>query len=162
MDNHFFVLCKKLGKLCLANDVRVALAESCTGGSMAAQITNVMGCSAWFHGSAVVYSDHAKSTVLDVDPQLIKTHGAVSETVAKAMAESALQKFYADLSLAITGVAGPSGGSVKKPVGTVCFALADRKSVETKTMHFTSGRDYIRKSANIFALEWLVMHLMVR
>lgn len=161
-NNNFFVLCKKLGDLCIKQNVRIALAESCTGGSVAAHITDLPGSSRWFNGCAVVYSNLAKSHLLDVDEQLIKQHGAVSEDVAAAMAQGALKKFQADVALSITGVAGPGGGTVEKPVGMVCFALTDHKSVLTKTMHFTSGREYIRECASMFALEWLTMHLSIR
>lgn len=162
MDTHFFVLSKKLGELCVARGVRIALAESCTGGNVAKLMTDVAGSSTWFNGGAVVYSNAAKTAILDVKEKLIAEHGAVSEVVAKAMAEGALQKFHADVALAITGVAGPLGGTTKKPVGMVCFALADRKSVDAKTLYFTSGRDNIRKSASLFALEWMTMHLSIQ
>lgn len=162
MDTHFFVLSKKLGELCVLRDMRIALAESCTGGNVSKLITDVPGSSTWFIGGAVVYSNTAKTSILDVKEELIAKHGAVSEAVAKAMAEGALQKFHADVALAITGVAGPLGGTTEKPVGMVCFALADRKSVDAKTLHFTSGRDHIRKSACLFALEWMTMHLSIQ
>ena len=161
MNNNFFVLCKKLGELCVAKNTHIALAESCTGGNVSALITDVAGSSAWFNGGAVVYSNLAKTNLLSVDEKLIEKYGAVSEAVAKAMAQGALQKLHADLALSITGVAGPGGGTKEKPVGMVCFALADKNGVDAKTMHFTSGRDYVRKSASLFALEWMIMHLSI-
>lgn len=162
-NNNFFVLCKKLGELCVAHQVRVALAESCTGGLVSSLITDVSGSSHWFNGSAVVYSNLGKTNLLSVDSQLIEQHGAVSETVATAMAQGALEKFHSDFALSITGVAGPLGGTVEKPVGTVCFALADKsaKTCDAKTMHFTSGRAYIRSCASEFAIEWLILHLSI-
>jgi len=156
------VLCKKLGELCVAKNMRIALAESCTGGNVSALITDVAGSSNWFNGGAVVYSNVAKTHLLDVDKKLIEQDGAVSETTAKAMATGALHKFHADLAVAITGVAGPQGDTTEKPVGTVCFALADHKGVDAKTMHFSSGREYVRRSASFFALEWMVMHLSIQ
>lgn len=161
MHNNFFVLAKQLGELCVAKNVQIALGESCTGGTVSALITDVSGCSKWFNGGAVVYSNVAKTNILGVDEKLITHHGAVSEPVAKAMAEGALLKFKADLALSITGIAGPEGGTTEKPVGTVCFALADKKGVEAKTLHFTSGRGYIRESAASYALEWMIKHLSI-
>lgn len=162
MSNNFYTLCKKLGQLCIKRSMRIALAESCTGGMLSALITDVTGSSQWFNGSAVVYSNPAKSNLLGVDDLVIKNHGAVSEVVAKAMAQGAQHAFHANIALSITGVAGPLGGTVEKPVGMVCFALADKDSVESKTMHFTSGRHAIRQNATLFALEWLVMHLSIQ
>ncbi|OGT41506.1 MAG: hypothetical protein A3F13_03620 [Gammaproteobacteria bacterium RIFCSPHIGHO2_12_FULL_40_19] len=161
MHNNFFILAKQLGELCIANHVQIALAESCTGGNVSALITDVSGSSKWFNGGAVVYSNAAKTNILGVDEKLIVHHGAVSEPVAKAMAEGALLKFKANLAVSITGVAGPGGGSAEKPVGMVCFALADKKSVEEKTLYFTSGRGYVRESAASFALEWMIKHLSI-
>lgn len=161
MNNNFFVLCKKLGKICLAKNVHISLAESCTGGYVSKLITDVAGSSEWFNGSAVVYSNLGKTNVLNVDEQLIKQCGAVSEETAKAMARGALKNFQADLALSITGVAGPHGGTKEKPVGLVCFGLADHKNIESKTMHFAGGRDSIRTNATLFALEWMIMHLSI-
>jgi nicotinamide-nucleotide amidase len=161
MHNNFFVLAKRLGQLCVANDVHIALAESCTGGWVSAKITDVAGSAGWFNGSAVVYSNESKSNLLGIDQTLIQEFGAVSEPVAKAMAQSALHRFHSDLALSITGIAGPGGGTLQKPVGMVCFALADKKGVDAKTLHFSSGRDYIRESAAFFALEWMIKHLSI-
>lgn len=106
---------------------RLGLAESCSGGMMAARITDVPGASAYFMGSVVSYSNQAKAELLGVDPRLIEAHGAVSPEVAEAMAIGALERFGADVAVSITGVAGPDGGSEEKPVGYVCFnaRLAD-------------------------------------
>jgi competence/damage-inducible protein CinA-like protein len=105
----------------------LAVAESCTGGLMAARMTERAGASAYFAGGVVAYSNEAKSALLGVDPGLIERHGAVSPEVAEAMAEGALRRFEADVALSITGVAGPGGGTEAKPVGYVCWsaALAD-------------------------------------
>lgn len=160
MNNNFFVLCEKLGEFCIANNKRVALAESCTGGSVSSVITDVPGASAWFNGSAVVYSNTAKINLLDVDGDLIKQHGAVSEPVAIAMAQGALKKFDSDIAVSITGIAGPFGATAEKSVGTVCFALAIKAqgTCEAKTLHFTSGRQHIRQCASVAALEWLIKY----
>ncbi|EKD77984.1 MAG: competence damage-inducible protein A [uncultured bacterium] len=161
MHNNLFSLCKQLDHLCVKQNIHIALAESCTGGMLSALLTDIAGSSAWYCGGVISYSNEAKLALLGVDLKTIENHGAVSEPVAKAMAQGALKQFGADSALSITGIAGPHGGSEKKPVGTVCFALADHKGVDAKTMHFTSGRDYIRKNACIFALEWMIMHLSI-
>ena len=103
---------------------RIATAESCTGGLLAARLTERPGSSAYLAGGLVTYANDAKSELLGVDPALIETHGAVSEPVAEAMAAGALRRFGADTAVAITGVAGPGGGTEDKPVGTVCFTVA--------------------------------------
>jgi nicotinamide-nucleotide amidase len=100
---------------------RLGLAESCSGGLLAARITNVPGASAYLAGSVVSYSDDAKADLLGVDPELIRSHGAVSPQVAEAMARGALERFEADVAVSVTGIAGPDGGSKDKPVGYVCF-----------------------------------------
>jgi nicotinamide-nucleotide amidase len=100
-----------------------AVAESCTGGLMAARLTERPGSSAYFSGGVVSYSNEAKTALLGVDPGLIETHGAVSLEVAEAMADGALERFEADTAVAITGVAGPDGGTEAKPVGYVCWAV---------------------------------------
>ncbi|HKG35093.1 MAG TPA: competence/damage-inducible protein A [Solirubrobacterales bacterium] len=100
---------------------RLGLAESCTGGLLAARVTAVSGASAYLAGSVVAYADEAKSDLLGVDPELIRAHGAVSPEVADAMAAGALARFGADVAVSVTGIAGPGGGSEEKPVGYVCF-----------------------------------------
>jgi nicotinamide-nucleotide amidase len=105
---------------------RIASAESCTGGLIAAACTSVAGSSDWFECGWVSYSNAAKSALLGVDPALIAVHGAVSEPVVLAMAEGALQRAGVDLAVAVTGIAGPGGGTATKPVGLVWLALAQR------------------------------------
>jgi nicotinamide-nucleotide amidase len=101
----------------------LAVAESCTAGLLAARLTERPGASAWFRGGAVVYSDESKSALLGVDPGLIKRHGAVSPEVAEAMADGGIERFGADFACAVTGIAGPDGGTEEKPVGYVCFCV---------------------------------------
>jgi len=110
---------------------RLGLAESCSGGLLAARITNVPGASGYLAGGVVTYSDQSKAELLGVDPELIEAHGAVSPQVAEAMSRGALERFGADVSVAITGIAGPDGGTEEKPVGYVCFdaRLADGTSI---------------------------------
>ena len=103
---------------------KIATAESCTGGLVAGLLTELAGSSLWFERGFVTYSDVAKQEMLAVNPALIKAHGAVSQEVAEAMANGALAKSHSDITLAVTGIAGPDGGSPLKPVGTVWFAWA--------------------------------------
>ncbi len=158
MLNHS-ILCKKLGELCLQKQIHIALAESCTGGLVAANITDIAGSSQWFLGGAVVYSNAAKINLLGVDTKIIEQFGAVSPETAIAMAQGALQKFQSDIALSITGIAGPDGGTKDKPVGTVCFALSDTNGVKSKIHYFTGDRASIREQACEFALEWMCNHL---
>ena len=117
-------LVQSLGAQLLARGWMLATAESCTGGLIAAACTDLAGSSTWFERGFVTYSNAAKAQMLGIDAALIARHGAVSEPVARAMAQGALQHAYAQVALAVTGVAGPSGGSADKPVGTVWFAWA--------------------------------------
>jgi nicotinamide-nucleotide amidase len=137
---------------------RVATAESCTAGLVAARLTERPGSSAYVAGGVVAYANEAKVELLDVDPQLIEAHGAVSEPVAEAMAAGALKRFEADTAVAITGIAGPDGGTDEKPVGTVCWSvrLADGRSI-TRTLHLPGDRADIRDRSTTVA-----MHLLRR
>lgn len=135
---------------------RIATAESCTGGLLAARLTERPGSSAYACGGAVAYANSAKAEVLGVDPALIDQHGAVSEPVAEAMARGAMARFGADTAVAITGVAGPGGGTETKPVGTVCFtvALADGATV-TRTTVLPGGRSDVRDRSTTIAMHML-------
>lgn len=137
---------------------RIATAESCTGGLLAARLTDLAGSSAYVAGAVVAYANDAKSGLLGVDPTLIETHGAVSEPVAEAMADGVLNRFGADTAVAITGIAGPGGGTAEKPVGTVCFSLklADGTTV-TRSMRMPGDRADIRERSTTVA-----MHLLRR
>ncbi|OBF93231.1 competence/damage-inducible protein A [Mycobacterium sp. 852002-51152_SCH6134967] len=137
---------------------RIATAESCTGGLLAARLTDLAGSSAYVAGGVVAYANDAKSELLGVDPALIERHGAVSEPVAEAMADGALTRFGADTAIAITGIAGPGGGTKDKPVGTVCFSLklADGTAV-TRSMRMPGDRADIRERSTTVA-----MHLLRR
>jgi nicotinamide-nucleotide amidase len=137
---------------------RLATAESCTAGLLAARVTERPGSSAYVAGGVVAYANEAKVELLDVDPRLIEEHGAVSEPVAEAMAEGALRRFEADTAVAITGIAGPDGGSEEKPVGTVCWSvqLADGRSI-TRTIRLPGDRADIRDRSTTVA-----MHLLRR
>lgn len=135
---------------------RLALAESCTGGLLAARITDLPGASAYFAGGVVAYSDGAKAELLGVDPDLIEVKGAVSAEVAEAMSRGALARFDADVAVAITGIAGPDGGSEEKPVGYVCFdaRLAGGTSIARDPV-IPGGRDDIRERSALVAMHLL-------
>ncbi|TVS84505.1 competence/damage-inducible protein A [Mycobacterium helveticum] len=137
---------------------RIATAESCTAGLLAARLTDRPGSSDYVMGGVASYSNEAKANLLDVDPTLIAEHGAVSEPVAEAMARGALGRFGADTAVAITGIAGPGGGTEQKPVGTVCFTvmLADGRT-DTRTLRLPGNRSDIRDRSTTVA-----MHLLRR
>ena len=149
-------LTKTLAQILLSRDWTVSLAESCTGGLVCATLTELAGSSEWFERGYITYSNAAKAECLDVPLQLIESHGAVSEEVAKAMAEGARINSGSNVAISITGIAGPSGGSAEKPVGTVCFGWATENQTLTKTMHFDGDRQMIRQQAAQFALAELI------
>ena len=142
----------------LAGDPRltVAAAESCTGGEVAHRITGVAGSSAYFLGSIVAYADTAKQNLLGVSQQVLDTRGAVSAECARAMAEGARQAFGADVAVATTGIAGPAGGTARKPVGLVYIALADPTGTACDEHHFAGDRGAIVDAAAEEALRLLV------
>ena len=135
---------------------RLAVAESCSAGLLAARITNLPGASAYFAGGVVAYADAAKTALLDVDPDLIEAHGAVSPEVAAAMSEGALERFEADVAVSITGIAGPDGGTEEKPVGYVCFdaRLADGTTIAREPV-IPGDRDDIRERSALVAMHLL-------
>ncbi len=139
---------------------RLGLAESCSGGLLAARITRLPGASAYMAGSVVSYSNEAKSELLGVDPALIERHGAVSPEVAEAMARGALERFGADVAVSITGIAGPDGGSEEKPVGYVCFdaRLADGTAIARQPV-IPGGREDIRERSALVGMHLLRMLL---
>jgi competence/damage-inducible protein CinA-like protein len=140
---------------------RIATAESCTAGLVAARLTDRPGSSDYVAGGVVSYSNEAKVELLGVDPALIEAHGAVSEPVAEAMATGALSRFGADTAVAITGIAGPGGGTEQKPVGTVCFSvmLADGRT-DTRTLRLPGNRSDIRERSTTVAMHLLRRALM--
>lgn len=139
----------------LSAGVTIATAESCTGGLIGAAITAVPGASAAYLGGAVSYADEAKVTLLGVDPGLIDACGAVSDAVARAMAAGARDTLGADYAVSVTGVAGPEGGSIEKPVGTVWFGIAGPDSVEAEMRRFPGDRETVRVRAVATALDLL-------
>ncbi|MEI7611472.1 MAG: CinA family protein [Betaproteobacteria bacterium] len=150
-------LAGRLGELLLANGQRLAVAESCTGGWVAHCMTAISGSSDWFERGFVTYSNEAKQEMLGVMPDTLLHHGAVSEPTALEMAAGALKYSHADWALAITGVAGPSGGSANKPVGTVCFAWAASDGrLDVEACHFQGDRQEVRAQSVAHALNGLL------
>ena len=149
-------LTKTLAQILLSRNWTVALAESCTGGLVCATLTELAGSSEWFERGYITYSNEAKTECLDVATQFIESHGAVSEEVAQAMAEGARINSGSNVAISITGIAGPTGGSAEKPVGTVCFGWATENQTLTKTMHFDGDRQTIRQKATEFTLAELI------
>ncbi|MBI2319628.1 MAG: CinA family protein [Betaproteobacteria bacterium] len=132
----------------------LATAESCTGGWVAQSLTSVSGSSDWFERGFVTYSNSAKAAMRGVAPETLAGHGAVSEQTAREMASGALARSRADLALAITGVAGPTGGSADKPVGMVCFAWARKGApITCSTRRFSGDREAVRRQSVIAALQ---------
>jgi nicotinamide-nucleotide amidase len=153
------ILSLEIGELCVAKKAKLSGAESCTGGLIAATLTSVSGSSAWFDRGFTTYSNEAKISMLGVRAATLEAHGAVSEQTAKEMvAGTRANSDSADATIAfsVTGVAGPSGGSVLKPVGTVCFGFASPGSVRTSTQHFKGDRDCVREQSVEFVLRELI------
>jgi nicotinamide-nucleotide amidase len=148
-----------VGEALAARGETLALAESCTGGLVAERVTAVAGASAYFLGGVVSYANEAKVELLGVAESTLDAHGAVSEETAREMAAGARDRFGATYALAITGIAGPSGGTPEKPVGTVCFALADAEGATSERRNFGGGRDWVRLRASQHALDMLRRHL---
>ena len=140
----------------LARRRLLATAESCTGGMIAAACTDLSGSSQWFERGFVTYSNEAKAEMLGVPPGLIEQHGAVSEPVARAMADGVLAHSRAQVSLAVTGVAGPTGGTEAKPVGTVWFAWCVGGETHSEMQHFAGDRAAVRTATLRYALKRLL------
>jgi nicotinamide-nucleotide amidase len=149
-----------VGRLLVARGATVATAESCTAGLLGGALTEVPGSSTWFRGGVVCYADDLKTSLAGVPPALLRAHGAVSEAVAKALAEGARSACSADFGLGITGVAGPQGGTSAKPVGTVHVALADADAGRSLTLDWPGDRELIRKRAVMVALDLLRRRLL--
>jgi len=157
MSEDRFALAERLGRILVARRWTAATAESCTGGMIAGAITDVAGSSAWFDRGFVTYSNAAKVEMLGVGAGTLEAHGAVSEATAREMAAGALARSGADIAVAVTGVAGPSGGSAGKPVGLVCFAWACRGgAIEARSVRFAGDRTAVRAAAVATALEGLI------
>ncbi len=149
-----------VGELLRAAGATLSVAESCTGGLLAERITAIPGSSDYFLGGVVTYSNEWKTRFLGVSEEMLAAHGAVSEPVARAMAEGARSRLGTTWALSVTGVAGPGGGSEEKPVGTVHLALAGPEGVEHRRARFPGGRDFVRTQASQLALEMLRRKLL--
>ena len=142
------VLAERLGAALRGAGLRLVTAESCTGGGLASVVTSVPGSSAWFDRGVVAYSNEAKQEMLGVAPQLIEAHGAVSEAVATAMALGARAGRADRAAVAVSGIAGPGGGSATKPIGTVCLAVAAADGVpRVRTVQLAGDREEVRRQA---------------
>ena len=163
IDDATAALAAELGGLLRSLGLAIATAESCTGGLIGAAITAVPGSSRWFERGFVTYSNAAKHELLGVSRETIAAHGAVSEAVAREMAEGAVVHSHAQCAVSVTGVAGPDGGSAAKPVGTVCFgyAVPGEPPVAT-TLRFTGDRAAVRAAAVREALAGLTRLLEAR
>ena len=159
MVNTTSALCEQLASALQARGWMLATAESCTGGMIAAACTDLAGSSNWFERGFVTYSNEAKSELLGVEPGLLEAHGAVSEVVARAMAFGAVRHSRAQVSVAVTGIAGPGGGSAAKPVGTVWFGFQVDGVLSSEVMHFGGDRATVREATVRHALGRLVQLL---
>ena len=149
-------LAERLQAACLRRRLTVALAESCTGGLVAAAITSVSGSSGYFLGGIVSYADESKHELLGVDDGLLRTHGAVSAQVARAMALGARERFGTDLAASVTGIAGPDGGSAAKPVGLTYLGVADTSGADVRRVVWSGDRASNRLESAAAALELLL------
>jgi nicotinamide-nucleotide amidase len=140
--------------------LRVSTAESCTGGLLAKMLTDIPGSSRYFQRGWITYSNEAKTEMLGVPPEIISRHGAVSEEVVAVMADSAMKKSGADFAIAISGIAGPDGGTPDKPVGTVCIALAHSSDIVKRTLKFPGDRENVRNRSGMMALALLRYQLL--
>lgn len=150
-------LIERLAEALLSHEMKVVTAESCTGGGIAYLMTSLPGSSLWFERGYVTYSNAAKVENLGVQNIILDQYGAVSEETATAMAEGALDHSHADIAVAVTGIAGPDGGTEEKPVGTVCFAWS-RNNGETLTtrIHFEGDRQHVRDQSISMAIQGLL------
>ena len=152
-------LCALLAQALIRQHRTLATAESCTGGMIAAACTDLSGSSVWFERGFVTYSNAAKTECLGVPAPLIAQHGAVSEAVVRAMAQGAVTHSHADVSIAVTGVAGPNGGSADKPVGTVWFGWSVGGQVASEVRQFAGDRAAVRAATVEHALRLLLRDL---
>ena len=160
MKTSHYKLAEQLGQCLLARKLKCTVAESCTGGMLAASITEIPGSSQWFDRAFITYSNRAKNEMLSIAETIINTQGAVSEATAQAMAEGALAHSHADLSAAITGIAGPDGGCAAKPVGTVWIAWAGLMPTAAQHYLFVGDRLKIRHLAVCEALKGMIKRLL--
>jgi nicotinamide-nucleotide amidase len=159
IEDPLLTLAARLGAAALARGTMIATAESCTGGLVAGAITSIAGSSGWFERGFVTYSDRAKEQQLGVASSTIERFGAVSEETAKAMAQGAVRGSAAQWAVAVTGIAGPDGGSPDKPVGTVWFAWAGPDHLQALRRQFDGDRAAVRQASVRVAVEGLIDRL---
>jgi PncC family amidohydrolase len=155
-DDPLAVLAERLQVILLRDGRTLATAESCTGGLVAHAITEISGSSGYYRGGFVTYANDVKRDQLGVGDELLAAHGAVSAQVARAMAEGARARLGADLGIAVTGVAGPAGGTAEKPVGLTYVAVADAAGVDVRRHHWTGDRSSNKRESAAAALELLL------
>jgi len=148
-----------VGHLLLEKNLSISVAESCTGGLIGHRLTSVPGSSSYFHGGVVVYSNQSKADLLRVDPRTLETHGAVSERTVEEMARGVKDRIKTDLGLAVTGIAGPDGGTRQKPVGTVHVGLAARGKTFSREYRFWGNRAQVKLNSSMMALDWVRRYL---
>jgi nicotinamide-nucleotide amidase len=149
-----------VGQLLAARDLKLGVAESCTGGLIGHRLTNVPGSSRYLKGGVIAYADKVKQQKLGVSPATLRAHGAVSEETAREMAAGVRGQLKCDLGLAVTGIAGPDGGSPEKPVGTVCFALAAPETIYSRRYQLWGTREWVKLLASQVALDWVRRYLL--
>ena len=155
-------LAKQVGAALRARGMTLVTAESCTGGGIAQTVTKVSGSSGWFDRGFVTYSNISKEEMLGISPDTLERHGAVSEATVREMAAGALQFSRAQVAVAVSGVAGPTGGTKEKPVGTVWFAWAVGRAVQTACHHFPGDRDAVRTKSARVALQGVLNLLNIQ
>ena len=154
-----YLKAKKLTELLTSKSMTIAVAESCTGGSLSSALTSIPGASSYFNCGFITYSNESKINMLNVNPQSIELFGAVSEKVAYEMAMGAGQNSKSDVAISVTGIAGPSGGTPEKPVGMVCFGFYVNGHVSTTTQFFSGVRSEIVAESIAFALTELTLKI---
>jgi len=150
---------KELSEILITNGLTISVAESCTGGSLSHAITSIPGASSYFDCGYITYSNQSKVEMLGVDTQTIKTYGAVSEEVALEMVVGVATKSHSDVAASITGVAGPTGGTLEKPVGMVCFGFSYDGKTSTSTQLFSGDRVSIVSQTVLYALKQLSVRI---
>jgi nicotinamide-nucleotide amidase len=148
-----------LAAQCISRGLQCAVAESCTGGLLGAYVTRLPGASRWFAGGLVAYDNRVKTQLLGIQPELLLAHGAVSEQVARRMAQSARELLQVHAAVSITGIAGPDGGSPEKPVGIAWIGCALPDAVHARSMLFQGSREQVRQTACAEALRYLLAQL---
>jgi nicotinamide-nucleotide amidase len=148
-----------LAKLLTDGNLKISVAESCTGGALASTLTGISGASNYFDRAYITYSNKAKVDMLGVNPQTISVDGVVSETVAAEMVKGVLIHSDSDIVVAITGIAGPTGGTKEKPIGTVCFGFCVKSGLSTSTQFFKGSREEVVNQSVEFALHHLILSL---